>query len=137
MLMTSTLPDQEDDLVQSVLDANTLAARLWFQDVKMFAAQGNSSASAIVDLNKTEEGQKTLWHLITNINHAISSCGYQLPADDAKSSSQLREIAQKHPEARWVIEQQIKNIPLSEINPELDKRALSKANERLLAWCSL
>lgn len=135
--MSSITADQDDGLVQSVIDANTLAARLWFQDVKMFAAQGNPSASAIVDLNKTEEGQEVLWHLITNINHAISSCGYELPADDAKSSSQLRAIAQKHPEARWVIEQQIKNIPLSEINPELDKGALLRANERLMAWCLL
>ena len=129
----------QDDLIQSTIDANTLAARLWFQDVSILAQSGNEDAQALVELNKTEEGQRTLWTLITNINHAISSVAFDLPANDAASTVSLRAITKRHPQARWVIDQHRQDMPLEEVNPALaeDEAALAKANARLDVWFSL
>ena len=129
----------QDELIQATIDANVLAARLWFQDVSALANAGDANALYLVDLNKSDEGQRTLWNLITNINHAISSCAFDLPADDAGTSASLRAIAKKHPAAKWVVEQHRKDMPLEEVNPALrdDEPALARANARLDLWFSL
>lgn len=129
----------QDELIQATIDANTLAARLWFQDISILAQSGDATAQYLVDLNQTQEGQRTLWTLITNINHAVSSCAFELHADDTGSAASLRAITKKHPAARWVLEQHRKDMPLDEVNPSLldDHTALARANTRLDLWFSL
>jgi hypothetical protein len=133
--MTSS---DQDDLIQSTIDANVLAARLWFQDVIALANAGDANAIYLVELNKDKDGARTLWELITNINHAIASCGFDLHADDAKNATALRTITRKHPAARWVVEQHRKDMPLEEVNPALaeDDAALARAKARLDLWFS-
>ena len=133
-----TYQDQ-DDLIQATIDANTLAARLWFQEVSVLAQAGDGSAQAIVELNKIEDGQRSLWTLITNINHALSSTAFDLLAHDDASRATLRALVKAYPQTRWVIDQHRKNVPLEEVNPALaeDPAALEKAAARLDKWFSV
>lgn len=130
----TAFPEDNDDLIQATIDATTLAAQLWFQDMCLLADTGDAQAQAIVDMNDSPEGSQALWLLITHINHALSSCAFNLAADDAASSKELKKIALQYPQTKWAIEQQFSMMPLDQINPELEESEVPPALRRLEKW---